>query len=140
MSSTAATLSSIDDASDSTRCTRLKRQLVHPLLKYDPRALDYIEVIGLEYFEADTTKVSSHAPPINYITKLISILGTCSEKSRITYSRKNGANWKVDTRRDESCVVLSISSGSQRCETQFNQKSICTTVKKTIPVHQNSRF
>jgi len=62
MSSTAATLSSTDDASDSTRGARLTRQLVHPLLKYDPRALDYIEVIGLEYFEADTTKVSSHAP------------------------------------------------------------------------------
>ena len=62
MSSTAATLSSTDDASDSTLDTRFTRPLVHPLLKYDPRALAYIEVIGLEYFEADTTKVSSHAP------------------------------------------------------------------------------
>ena len=38
------------------RSTRLIRQLVHPLLAYDPRALDFIDLIELEYFEAETTK------------------------------------------------------------------------------------
>ena len=35
------------------RSTRLIRQLVHPLLAYDPRALDFIDLIELEYFGAE---------------------------------------------------------------------------------------
>jgi hypothetical protein len=33
---------------------------VHPLLIYDPRALDYIDLISLEYFESDNTTVRLH--------------------------------------------------------------------------------
>ena len=36
---------------------RATSQIVHPLLVYDPHALDYIQVVSLEYFESEETKV-----------------------------------------------------------------------------------
>ena len=39
---------------------RISGHAVHPLLIYDPRALDYIDLISLEYFESDNTTVRLH--------------------------------------------------------------------------------
>ena len=69
---------------------RATRQIVHPLLIYDPHALDYIEVISLEYFESEETKVCyqiscvCNQPRNTILTFKIIILGTCTKKSRST--------------------------------------------------------
>ena len=49
---------------------RATRQQIHPLLQYDPQALDYIEVIRLEYFESDETKVRLSIQYYSYIQTL----------------------------------------------------------------------
>ena len=36
---------------------RYTRSISHPLLEFDPNALDYIDLIDLEYFESDETQV-----------------------------------------------------------------------------------
>ena len=65
-------------------------QIVHPLLIYDPHALDYIEVVSLEYFESEETKVCYHISLVcdqtrnTILTYQKSISGTCTTKSRST--------------------------------------------------------
>ena len=50
-------MASQGDEYTSEKNERATRQIVHPLLIYDPHALDHIEVIALEYFESEKTKV-----------------------------------------------------------------------------------
>jgi hypothetical protein len=60
MSSYKDTTTAAADGSEDDINERATRQIVHPLLIYDPRALDYIELIPLEYFESDNTTVRLH--------------------------------------------------------------------------------
>jgi hypothetical protein len=60
MSSYKDTTTAAADGSEDDKNERATGQIVHPLLIYDPRALDYIELISLEYFESDNTTVRLH--------------------------------------------------------------------------------
>ena len=83
-------MSSKTEEYSSQKNQRATRQIVHPLLLYDSHALDYIEVISLEYFESEETKVRYQISCVwnqarnTILTFKIITSGTCTKKSRST--------------------------------------------------------